>query len=161
MFLVHYECTYPSVFYFLSEGGKYFKFTFCFCLDHVSLTTETGSQEPWFKFQLKLLLRYGTWFSPVHTFFQVILENLHLFWLLGLCGKWTELAYPFFQRPFDELLFFWSFCHLLIPPFSIPWPPQHTSSAFSYNVYVRLTFSLFPTIVVRIRVLQRNRTIGQ
>ena len=41
-----------------------------FFLDHVSLTTEIGSQEPWFKFQLKLLLRCGTWFSPVHTFFK-------------------------------------------------------------------------------------------
>ena len=55
---------------FLSEGVKYFKFTFCFFLNHVYLTTEIGSQEPWFKFQLNLLLRCGTRFSPVHTFFK-------------------------------------------------------------------------------------------
>lgn len=160
MFLVHYECTYPSVFYFLSEG-KYFKFTFCVCLDHVSLASEIGSQEPRFKFQLKLLLRYGTPGFPQSTHFSSHLGKSSSFLTPWALWEMNRTGLSFFPR-WMSYSSFASFCHLLIPPFSIPWPPQHTSSAFSYNVYVQAHISLFPTIVVvRIRALQRNRTIGQ
>lgn len=140
----------------LSEGGKYFKFTFCVCLDHVSLTSlRLGHKRSCLN--SVNYIRYGTWFSPVHTFFQVILENLHLFWTPWACGKWTELAYPF--STLDELTLLWSFCHLLIPPFSIPWPPQHTLCLL-LQCLCQATFSLFPTIVVRIRLSKEIELLG-